>query len=224
SGASKKIFVAITPGPSALVGDNQKIVIRLDGPVEANATIYFNVKANSFEQGIEILSASSKITMKGNSKAEYRLMVRNNLDVPIDGVAVSIENTPSDINFSQVLIGSLGAEKVVSVIGTISSGDTNGLFSPVFIVSGGDYFNQKSFTLEVLSNPKSNIVSGLFAGLFSLGGINFDSFNQSPFTIDSVFGALLSAILIIIFIAVVIMVIAVVARPAGQKKEVWVRE
>lgn len=210
-GSSKKIFVAVTPGFLAEVKDDQRVVLQLKGPLSTTAFIYFNVKPKSFLDTIQILSASSKIVMKGNSQAEYTMVVKNNSDSDMKNVVISFENVPKDVNIQSSSIGLLRAGKTATISGKITAGDTNGVFTPVFVVASGSAINKKEFTLQIDYNPQGGL-AGWFSALFGFGGLTF----------GSLFVGVILAILLIVFVALIIKAAIAVSKPKDDSKEVWV--
>ncbi|MFA6064369.1 MAG: hypothetical protein WCW44_02540 [archaeon] len=210
-GERKIIYVAVTTTPFAQVRDNQSLKIKAVGPITLTSTIYFNVKGRTTFDDLEIVSSSKQITMKGNTSSTYDIVIRNNSDDTVKGILVSFENVPKDVNINSVTISSLASGASISVSGSIVAGDTNGVFSPVFVVSSGGMANKKPFSLTIESNPKSGFGTGLFAGLFGLG---FDGM------FGGVLGAILLAVVFIVLLAMLILGIAELTRP--RKKEAWV--
>ncbi len=205
-GESKKIYAAVAVGLAAKAGNDKKVALKLKGPVEVSASIYFNILKKSFLDGIEILSSTNKVKMKGNSKASYSIVVRNNTDKELSNVVVSFENVPKDVNIESVTIASLLPGKSASVSGSIIAGDTNGVFEPVFVVSSADLANKKSFDLEIEYNPEKSGL-GLLAGLFGLGDLTPEAMLIGVFAI----------IILIVFAGLV----SVAARAPVESKEAW---
>ncbi len=214
-GQRKIIYVAVTTTPFAQVKDNQSFKIRATGPVNLTSTIYFNVKGRTTFDDLEIVSSTKQITMKGNTTSSYDIVIRNNSENTLKGILVSFENVPKDVNINSVTIDSLASGASISVSGNIIAGDTNGEFTPVFVISSGAMANKKPFGLTITSNPKSDFGTGLFAGLFGFGlenGSNLDSLG--------VIGSILLAILFIVLLTVIILGIVRLTKP--RKKEAWV--
>jgi len=206
-GESKKVYAAVSVGLAARVGVDRIITLKLNGPAQATASIYFNVLGKSFFDNIEILSATSKVKMLSNSSATYSIVVRNNTGAELKNVIVSFENVPKDVNIESVTIASLMPNKSVTISGTIIAGDTNGVFEPVFVVTSGSLVNKKSFDLEIEYNSK-NTSTGLFGWLLGNGEL----------TPEVMFIGVIAAIVLILFVGL----IAVAIRaPSGEGKEVW---
>ncbi len=206
-GESKKIYAAVSVGLAARVGSDKKVTLKLKGPVEVSASIYFNVLGKSFFDGLEILSSTNKVKMKGNSSATYSIVIRNNTEKDMKNVVVSFDNVPKDVNIDSVTIATLASGKSANISGKIKAGDTNGVFEPVFVISSADLINKKSFDLEIEYNPDKS-GTGFFAGLFGLADL----------TLEAIFIGIVAAIILILFVGF----IAVVAKAsAGEAKEVW---
>ncbi|MEI7961321.1 MAG: hypothetical protein WCI04_03210 [archaeon] len=209
---SKKIFVAISAGLLSDVLDNQRVILTLNGPISKTAFIYFNVKKKSFLDTLEILSVTKEIKMKGNSTAEYSILLRNNSAVDMRSVVVSFENVPMDVNIAGATIELIKSGKTATVSGIITAGDTNGKFYPVFVATNEGILNKKEFLLEISPNSISGL-AGLFSAFFGFG----------EFTINSVFVSGSLAILLIVFVGLIIIAVSRSAKPSANRNEAWLK-
>jgi uncharacterized membrane protein len=214
-GQSKVIYVSVSASPFAHVRENQFIKVSVTGPVSLSSKIYFNVKESVSFEDLEILSATKQVDMKGNSEAVYDIVIRNNTESTLQNVMVSFENIPMDMNIESVLLSNISPGVPITVSGTISAGDINGYFTPSFVVSSGQLMNKKVFAIYVASNPKPTGITGLFAGFFSLGGVELSSL------FGVLIGSIFLAVLLIILVSVIIIIMSWFSR--SKKKEAWMR-
>jgi len=212
-GETKKVYIAVSTNPSSVVKDNQWFKVNVKGTIEMSARIYFNIKEKTSFDDIGILSATKQVDMKGNSKATYDIVIRNNTESTMKNVWVSFENIPKDVNIESVLIAELASGKVVTLSGTITAGDTNGYFIPVFVVSSGQMVNKKPFGLYIEKNSFGQGINGLFMGLFSFGQFG-------DFSLGGVIGVLFLVLLLILLVTIIISGVAIITKPR-KRKEVW---
>ena len=206
--SSKVVYVSVGTNTDTPIQDNQFLQVVLSGRISLTANIYFNVKASSASDDLEILSATKAITMNAKTSEQYAIIIRNNSGNTLKNIAVTFENVPKDVNMESVTVAELANGDTTTVVGTISAGDVNGVFTPSFIVSAGNIVNKSPLTLTIQGRGSNGIFSGLF-GLFGFNGLSGDLI---------VAGA--AAIFLILLIAIVILGIAAVAEPV--KKENWV--
>ncbi|MFA6268430.1 MAG: hypothetical protein WCW13_01590 [archaeon] len=213
-GKSKTIFVVVSTSPNSKVGDNQWIVVGLGGAVNLSAKIYFNIKEKTSFEDLEILSTTKEVSMKGNSTSTYEIILRNNTEKTLKDVVVGFENIPADVNIESILIAELAPRAPVTISGIITAGDTNGYFTPSFVVSSATLLNKKSFGLFIEKNPQGLSLSALFGGFFGLG--TSDNNSLLKVFLESV----VLAIVIIVLLGVIIIVASIITGP--KKKENWV--
>ena len=212
-GESKNIFVSVSTSPNAQVKDNQQLKIKLKGPVELTAVIYFNVKEKTSFEDIEILSYTQKVEMYSNDTASYNILIRNNSGSDLNSVLVSFENVPVGVEIESVYSGAIKAGKTVSVLGTIkTNSDVNGIFEPVFVVTAGSMANKEKFSLVV--TKREGFFAGLFTGLFSFSAVNIDSSELIYF--------LFVAIVLIVFVSLIIFTLSAFSK--GEKREAWMEQ
>ncbi|MFA6319956.1 MAG: FixG Ig-like domain-containing protein [archaeon] len=213
-GESKTIYVSVSTNPNSRIGDNQKIQLKLDGSTQLNTTIYFSIKERTSFDNLQILSATSKISMVGGSSAAFDLVIRNNSQKDLNGVIVSIESLPSQVGYEEILIPLIKSGEVIAVNGLIKAGDVNGVYDPVFVVASNEFLNKKSFVLSISKNE--GFFSGMFTGLFSFG-LNPISFNELNF--GGIFGLVILAIILIVLVWLITLGVLIVSKPVS--KEAW---
>ena len=124
-------------------------------------------------------------------------------------ITLSIENLPSDVNYSQVIIPQLLSGETAQLEGKIITKDTNGTFYPVFVISSGSIKNKEKFTL-VIEKSEQNAGLAVFSGVSGLFGMF--SFGE----ISIVVGL---AIFLILLLLVIILVL--VALSKSHRNEAW---
>ena len=198
-GESKIIYVSIATDPDSQIADNQFITVNLDGNIDLSTKIYFNIKEKTGFQDLEFLSSTDVIAMLTNTQAIYTVTIRNNTEKTLRNLTVDIENLPSDANYSQVIMPEIASGELITLQGKIISGDKNGEFYPVFVVSAGGVTNKEKFTLVIEKSEDSADLAGFSAlgGLFGLF-----SFGELSLAIGmSVFLILLLLVIILVLVA-----------------------
>lgn len=209
-GTSKTIFVSVSTNPSSIVGDNQKIQLKLNGSTQLTSTIYFNVKEKTTFDDLQILSATSEIDIKGNSSASFDLVVRNNSEKDLNNIKITIESLPDGVSMDDIVIPSLAAGELTNVSGKITALDVNGDYSPVFVVSSSQLVNKKGFTLHIEKN--NGVFAGMFSAFFSFGGNNILDFS-------GIMGFVILAIILIVLVWLITLGLAIITKP--KQREVW---
>jgi len=206
---SRIIYVSIATNPNSIISDNQFITVNLDGNIDLSTKIYFNIKEKFSAQDLEFVSSTDVLAVKINSEANYFVMIRNNTEKTLNNIILNIENLPSDVNYSQVIIPILFSGEVATLQGKITTGDTNGVFLPVFVISSGNLINKEMFTL-VIEKSEQNAGLAAFSGLFGLSGMF--SFGE----ISLVVGL---AIFLILLLLVIILVLMALSK--SHRNEEW---
>lgn len=210
-GESRPVFVTINPTRYAQVKDSQYVIVRMDGPVDSTAQVFYNVLGNTVLDDLQVLSSSSKLTVRAGNNAEYSVLIRNNSGSDFNDVTVSLEGLPADINSSAVSLGKLASGKVASISGKIVVGrDANeGTFVPTILIKSGSKEERVPLTLVV---AKGGIGEG--TGLFA-----FFAFGE--FGSDGFIAAVIAAVIMILVLALVVAIIAKLSKHEKSEK-VWV--
>ncbi|MFA5763871.1 MAG: hypothetical protein WC915_03580 [archaeon] len=203
---SKIVYVSVSTSPESEILDSQSILIKLDGNIDLEARLYFNIKEKVGFEDIEILSNTDKIILNKNVEGKYSLQIRNNSEITFKNINLKFENVPVGMNVETKIINEIAPGQIITIEGKITS-EVTGDYNLVFVLSKNItniVLNKKGFNVKVNDNAALAGASGFFgllgsniAGLFGLGSL---------IAIDGI--SVLKIILVgflIIFIAIVIL-------------------
>jgi uncharacterized membrane protein len=208
-GESKIVYVSIATDPDSIIGSNQFITVNLDGNISLSTKIYFNITQKIGSADLEFLSSIDVLAMKINQEGEFEVMFRNNTEKTLYNIELSIENLPNDVNYSVAIIPEIASGNTARLKGKIVSGDTNGEFFPVFVLSAGSIKNKEKFTL-VIEKSEQNADLAAFSGLSGLSGL---------FSFGELSVAIGLSVFLILLLLVIILVLAALSK--SHRNEEW---
>jgi hypothetical protein len=174
---SKIIYVSISTDPESEIMDSQSVLINLDGNIDLQTRVYFNILEKVGFEDIEILSNTEKILMSVNTDAIYDLKIRNNSEITFKNIKLEFENIPAGMSIESKIIDEIVPGQVIDIQGKLLA-ETAGDYNLIFVLKRNYVLNKKEFSVRVEDNAALAGFSGLFSlfatngtGLFSLGNL-----------------------------------------------------